>query len=135
MLSVKTTLENLRKATPGCRVAAYVDLRTAMVLASDADTPPPQEELDGLAARAATLFETLEPGLVPVLTAASQGQGLCQVSLTGRDHSIVAVRADDEQADEAFRQAAQVYPGYAKYRERADHRTIRVFLLRAGDDG
>lgn len=48
---------------------------------------------------------------------------------------VVASRADDEQVDEAFRQAAQVYPGYAKYRERADHRTIRVFLLRPAGDG
>lgn len=93
-MSVKTTLENLRKATPGCRVAAFVDLHTSMVLASDADSPVPQEDLDALAAGAASLFQTLDPALVPVLTAASQGHGLCQASLTGRDRSLIAVRTD-----------------------------------------
>ena len=72
-------------------MAAYVDLRTSMVLASDADSPPPQEDLDALAAQSSALFLALDPGLVPVLTA-SQGRGLCEVSLAGRDRSGVAVR-------------------------------------------
>ena len=33
--------------------------------------------------------------------------------------------------DAAFAEAAKVYPGYAKYRERASHRTIRAFVLEA----
>jgi hypothetical protein len=34
------------------------------------------------------------------------------------------------------RPMAWPFPGYAKYRRRASHRTIRVFLLRAtGDQG
>ena len=37
--------------------------------------------------------------------------------------------ASDAQADAAFAEAAKVYPGYAKYRVRAQHRTIRVFML------
>ena len=43
--------------------------------------------------------------------------------------SITARAATDEETDEAFMLASRVYPGYAKYRERADHRVIRVFLL------
>jgi deazaflavin-dependent oxidoreductase (nitroreductase family) len=42
---------------------------------------------------------------------------------------VVARRASDDDADRAFELAADVYPGYAKYRERADHRVIRVFVL------
>ncbi len=42
---------------------------------------------------------------------------------------VVARRASDEDADRVFELAADVYPGYAKYRERADHRVIRVFVL------
>lgn len=75
-------------------MAAYVDLRTAMVLASDSESPLPQEDLDSLANRTSTLFQSLAPDLVPVLTAASQGQGLLQASLAGRDRCWVAVRGD-----------------------------------------
>ena len=58
----------------------------------------------------------------------------CRVGYLDRWVDVVASPADDAQTDEAFRRAAQVYPGYAKYRQRADHRTIRVFVLRAGDE-
>lgn len=52
-------------------------------------------------------------------------------SVTYRDHtvSVTAGRADEAQSDRAFELAAEVYPGYAKYRDRAAHREIRVFLL------
>ena len=61
-----------------------------------------------------------------------------RASVSHRDRSVevVASRADDERTDEVFRSAAQIYPGYARYRRRADHRTIRVFVLRtAGEQG
>ena len=45
--------------------------------------------------------------------------------------AVTAGRASDDEADRAFELAASVYPGYAKYRERADRRTIRVFVLHA----
>ena len=51
-----------------------------------------------------------------------------------REVGFVARRASDEETDLAFARAAQLYSGYAHYRDRADHRTIRVFLLRADDD-
>ena len=48
---------------------------------------------------------------------------------------VVASRAEQSQTEEVFARAAEIYPGYAEYRRRADHRTIRVFLLRpAGDE-
>ena len=42
---------------------------------------------------------------------------------------VTARRADSVEADSVFADAAQVYPGYSNYRERADHREIRVFVL------
>lgn len=54
-----------------------------------------------------------------------------------RDRSIdvTARLADDEEADATFELAGAVYGGYAKYRQRADHRVIRVFILdSAGSD-
>ena len=46
-----------------------------------------------------------------------------------RQVSVIARRAGDREADETFASAAKVYPGYARYRERAAHREIRVFVL------
>lgn len=43
--------------------------------------------------------------------------------------------ASPEQTDQAFVEAAQVYPGYAKYRQRASHRTIKAFILEPADRG
>ncbi len=51
------------------------------------------------------------------------------ISYRDRSVDVTARRASDEEADRAFEAAARVYPGYAKYRERASHRTIRVFVL------
>ena len=47
---------------------------------------------------------------------------------------VTARRADDTETDATFAAAAQIYPGYAKYRERADHREIRVYVLEATVD-
>ncbi|MEM8922137.1 MAG: nitroreductase family deazaflavin-dependent oxidoreductase [Actinomycetota bacterium] len=51
------------------------------------------------------------------------------VAYRDRSVAVVARPADDEEADRVFEQAADVYPGYNTYRDRAAHRTIRVFLL------
>ena len=51
------------------------------------------------------------------------------VGYRDRSVDVVARRAGDDQADEAFAVAATFYPGYGKYRDRASHRTIRVFVL------
>jgi deazaflavin-dependent oxidoreductase (nitroreductase family) len=55
------------------------------------------------------------------------------ISYGGQDVQVVARRADDQEADEAFRLAEPIYAGYAHYRERAAHRQIRVFILHAED--
>jgi deazaflavin-dependent oxidoreductase (nitroreductase family) len=52
-----------------------------------------------------------------------------------RTVEVTARLADDAEADTTFELAASVYSGYAKYRERADHRTIRVFVLESAPDG
>lgn len=51
------------------------------------------------------------------------------VAYRDRSVAVSARLADDTEADRAFELAADVYPGYAKYRERASHRRIRVFVL------
>ncbi len=48
---------------------------------------------------------------------------------------VVARLADEAESDTAFDLAADVYPGYAKYRQRASHRTIRVFVLEPPPQG
>lgn len=42
---------------------------------------------------------------------------------------VIARRLDDDDADRVFETAASAYPGYGYYRERADHRVIKVFVL------
>jgi deazaflavin-dependent oxidoreductase (nitroreductase family) len=51
------------------------------------------------------------------------------VSYRDRSVDVTARPATDAEADEAFAVAATFYPGYVKYRARAEHRRIRVFVL------
>jgi deazaflavin-dependent oxidoreductase (nitroreductase family) len=51
------------------------------------------------------------------------------VSYRERSVDVTARPASDAEADRAFEIAATFYPGYGKYRARADHRKIRVFML------
>lgn len=44
---------------------------------------------------------------------------------------VIARRLDDVEADRVFAAAAKTYAGYGHYRQRADHREIRVFALEA----
>ncbi len=46
---------------------------------------------------------------------------------------VVARRLDAVEADRVFEAAAANYAGYGHYRQRADHREIKVFALRAGE--
>ncbi len=46
-----------------------------------------------------------------------------------RTVKVVARRADHHEQDHVFELGSVVYPGYAKYRARAEHRVIRVFVL------
>ena len=51
------------------------------------------------------------------------------VSYRDRAVEVTARAASDAETDEAFEIATSFYPGYGKYRARASHRTIRVFVL------
>jgi deazaflavin-dependent oxidoreductase (nitroreductase family) len=51
------------------------------------------------------------------------------VSYRDRTVAVTARPATDAETDRAFEVASSFYPGYAKYRGRASHRTIRVFVL------
>ena len=52
-----------------------------------------------------------------------------EIEYRARTVSVVARRAADDEAAEAFRLAAPIYGGFERYVERASHRTIRVFVL------
>lgn len=51
------------------------------------------------------------------------------VAYRDRSVAVAARRADADETNEVFERAGSIYPGYAKYRHRADHREIRVFVL------
>ncbi len=51
------------------------------------------------------------------------------VEFRDRTCAIHARLADADEADEVFGLAAPIYGGFEKYRDRADHRQIKVFVL------
>ena len=51
------------------------------------------------------------------------------VGYRGRSVEVIARRATEAETDQVFDLARGVYPGFAKYRMRADPRVIRVFVL------
>lgn len=51
------------------------------------------------------------------------------IEYRGSSVDVAARRADDAEVDATFAMATTIYPGYAEYRRRADHREIRVFVL------
>ncbi len=57
-------------------------------------------------------------------------------SVSYRDASVdvVARRLGDTDVDRVFEIAARAYAGYGYYRERADHRVIKMFVLEAAAD-
>ena len=57
------------------------------------------------------------------------------VGYQDRSVEVVARRADAAETDRIFDLASAVYPGYTKYRGRADHRVIRVFVLETDTHG
>lgn len=56
------------------------------------------------------------------------------VAYRDRSVAVTARPATDAEADRTFEVAATFYPGYGKYRARASHRTIRVFVLEPADE-
>ncbi len=71
--------------------------------------------------------QTATPGWVYNLEADSAAV----VAYRDRSLAVTARPADDEESDRAFTEATKVYPGYGAYRARAEHRTIRVFVLQS----
>jgi len=55
---VVAALDELRETNPGCRMVAYADLSTHMVLVTDSGTTQPREVLDALCDEAAALLGT-----------------------------------------------------------------------------
>jgi len=80
---------------------------------------------DSLAVIGSNYGQQATPGWVYNL----QADPAATVAHRDRSVAVTARRATDSEADEAFDIAATIYPGYGKYRERASHRQIRVFVL------
>ncbi len=80
---------------------------------------------DDLAIIGTNFGQTKTPGWVYNLEADPHGT----VGYRDREVGVVARRADADEFDVAFTEAAKVYPGYDKYRERISDREIRVFVL------
>lgn len=57
-ISFSDELNALRTGLKGCRLAAYADLSTRMVLRVSADPKPRQEEIDALCSLAATCLDS-----------------------------------------------------------------------------
>jgi deazaflavin-dependent oxidoreductase (nitroreductase family) len=51
------------------------------------------------------------------------------VSWKGVTVDVVARRAEGVDADQIMERAEAIYPGYAQYKRRADHREIKVYML------
>ena len=84
---------------------------------------------DDLAVIGSTFGQGATPGWVHHLEAAPTA------TIAYRDAviDVRARRANDAEADAIFGEASKIYPGYAKYRRRAAHREIRVFVLESAD--
>jgi len=82
--------------------------------------------IDGDLALIGTNFgQTNTPGWVYNLEA----DLLARVAYGDRDVEVTARRANPAETDTALVAAAQVYPGYDKYRERITGREVKVFVL------
>jgi len=56
-----------------------------------------------------------------------------EVGMDERSWSVRAVEAEGERRERIWQEALKVYPGYATYEKRADHRRIHVFVLEPAD--
>jgi deazaflavin-dependent oxidoreductase (nitroreductase family) len=58
-----------------------------------------------------------------------------QVSYRRNSVSVWARPATTQETDQIFEVAGSIYPGYPRYRERASHRVINVFVLHPAEPG
>ena len=63
--------------------------------------------------------------------AQSRGVGARLTIASGVEVPVRARPAGIDEVEEVWTRATAIYPGYAKYTERAAHRVIRVFVLEA----
>ena len=56
-MSTQDILDRMRDSVPGCRISAFGDLETALVLRVSSHAPIPREHLDDLALSAQRVFE------------------------------------------------------------------------------
>lgn len=100
-MSIADGLKSLQTDFEACQIAAYADLSTKMVLSSSSDSPVPQEQLDQLCAKAATVMNGVSGQAVAAMLSSSQEARIDEVvSLHGADTYFMVRSATDP--DEAI---------------------------------
>ncbi len=95
-MGIAEQLNGVRRDFPGCRVAAFADLSSRLVLFTSADARLPQDRLDAFCARAGALFT----GPAGQAGAALLGAPVERAVVPDGDAVFVFVRSPDE-PDEA----------------------------------
>jgi hypothetical protein len=95
-MGIAEQLNGVRRDFPGCRVAAFADLSSRVVLFASSDARLPQDRLDAFCARAGALLA----GPAGQAGAALLGTPVERVLLPEADGIFVFVRSPDE-PDEA----------------------------------
>lgn len=99
-MTIKDLLDELRSAVPDCRLAAYVDLGSALVLSASASAMPQQETLDGLADTAARLLPldsggSARPGAPDQAVLTSAGDLLVLARSAGEPCDVICCKCAD----------------------------------------
>lgn len=92
-ISFEKQLDALRETLGDCRLAAYADLSTRMVLRVSADKRPPREEIDALCDLAAQFLDG------PSLPALFDGEAPYTALLAGPQESRFFIRSLSEPTD------------------------------------
>ncbi|MEO0750347.1 MAG: hypothetical protein AAFY25_00940 [Pseudomonadota bacterium] len=108
-MDMPAQLSELRRAVPGCHVAAFVDLSARMVLSHDARSKAPQERLDGLADRARQLLSA--PGLPGVDHAMAISGDSLELFLGAGDDGLALVCGTGTDVEAALTHARAVLGG------------------------
>lgn len=95
-MGIADQLNALRGDVAGCRIAAFADLASGLVLAASADGRVPQERLDALCRRATSVLS----GTAPAASSLLAGQ-VDRAMLPDGDGILVILRVPEE-PDEAL---------------------------------
>lgn len=98
-MSISETLDTLRQSHAGCKVAAFADLTSRIVLRASAETTPRQEVLSVLAAAA---HNTLASDLAEMAQAATGSETRIDTAFVLRQNSAQVFVAASANASDAL---------------------------------